>query len=60
MSPEDKIKELANGIGALIDISYMFYTISINKFSKEQAFELTKAFMQTSLMISATRGGTSE
>ena len=56
MNPEEKIKELANGIGALVEVSYMFYSTASNKFTPEQALELTKSFIQTTLMLSSIKG----
>ena len=58
MNSEDKINELKTGIGATVEVSWMFFSASLKAgFRPEYALELTKTFLQTMMMTSLSKGG---
>ena len=58
MNAEDKIKELKTGIGATVEVSWMFFSSSLKAgFSPDQALDLTRTFLQTMMMLSMGKGG---
>ena len=60
MLPNDKIKNLIEGVGVLGETLKIFYTSMINAgFDEGHAFALTIAFMQT-IISSGTKGEPNE
>ena len=57
MTPEDKIKEIMTGIGAMSETLYLFYSSCKNAgFDEDKAMTLTVAFMASLVSGGAKKG----
>lgn len=58
MTAEEKIRELENAVGALAEMTHIFYESMIRSgFEEPKAFALTIAFMQTAFSNTVNREG---
>lgn len=56
---EDKLNAMLNALGAIAEMSYQFYTATLNSgATEEQAIRLTEAFIRASMTATNGKGQT--